>query len=103
MPILIEAYAAVVYLILKTETKSLVQFVAAKTRVTPLKTQTIPRLELLSTLFLSRLIVSVHSSLQHQIPSLGIKCLQIPKWLSIGSLEVTKNRNDLFKLSHRNM
>ena len=68
-----KAYAAVIYLVLKTKTESSVQFVAAKMRVTPLKSQTIPRLELLSAL-LSRLIVSVHSSLQHQIPSLSMKC-----------------------------
>ena len=50
-----KAYAAVVYLVLKTETRSSVQFVAAKTRVAPLKGQTIPRLELLSALLLSKL------------------------------------------------
>ena len=70
----IKAYAAVVYLVLKTETRSSVQFIAAKTRVAPLKSQTIPRLELLSALLLANLIVSVHSSLRHQIPSLTIKC-----------------------------
>ena len=45
-----KAYTAVVYLVLKTETRSSVQFVAAKTRVAPLKSQTVPRLELLSAL-----------------------------------------------------
>ena len=57
-----KAYTAVVYLNLKTETRSLVQFVAAKTRVAPLKSQTIPQPELLSAL-LSRFIVSAHGSL----------------------------------------
>ena len=50
-----KAYVAVVYL-LKTETQSVVRFVAAKTRVAPLQSQTIPQLELLSAL-LSKLIV----------------------------------------------
>ena len=68
-----KAYAAVVYLLLKTETHSVVRFVAAKTRVAPLQGQTVPRLELLSALLLSKL-VSVHNSLQHQIAPLGIRC-----------------------------
>ena len=84
----IKAYAAVVYLVLKTETGSSVQFVAAKTRVAPLKGQTIPRLELLSALLLPRLIVSTHSSLQHCIPSLNIKCFtdsQVALYWILGS------------------
>ena len=83
-----KAYAAVVYLVLKTEIRSSVQFVAAKTKVAPLKSQTIPRLELLSALLLSKLIVSVHSSLQHQIPSLSVKCFtdsQVALYWIVGS------------------
>ncbi len=68
-----QAFAAVVYLLLKTETRSVVKFVAAKTRIAPLRSQTIPRLELLSALLLSRLVVSVHSSL-HQMPSMDVRC-----------------------------
>ena len=49
----LKAYAGVVYLLLETEFGFSVKFVAAKTRVSPLKEQTIPRLELLSTLLLS--------------------------------------------------
>ena len=59
----IVAYAAVVYLIVESEVARKVVFIASKTRVAPLKTQTIPRLELLSALLLSRLISSVRSSL----------------------------------------
>ena len=44
------AYAAVVYLVARTETGVQSQFVACKTRVAPLQTLTIPRLELLSAL-----------------------------------------------------
>ena len=78
----------VVYFVLKTETRSSVQFVAAKTRVALLKSQTIPRLELLSALLLSKLIVSVHGSLQHQIPSLTTRCFtdsQVALFWIIGS------------------
>lgn len=48
----VKAYAAVVHLVLKTEEKTFVRFVVAKTRVAPLQAQTIPRLELLSALLL---------------------------------------------------
>ena len=51
----------------------MIHFVAAKTRVAPLQAQTIPRPELLSAL-LSRLIVSVHKSLQYQMATLDMRC-----------------------------
>ena len=43
------------YLLVETESGSYMRFVASKTRVTPLRKQTIPRLELLSALLLARL------------------------------------------------
>ena len=61
----------VVYLLLRTETRIAVRFVAAKTRVPPLRSQTIPLLELLSALLLSRLVVSIHTSIQ---TNLDVKC-----------------------------
>ena len=42
------AYAAVIYLVETTSSGKHSSFVVAKTRVSPLKSQTIPRLELLS-------------------------------------------------------
>ena len=66
--------ATVVYLLLKTEAHTMVRFVAAKTRVAPLQAQTIPRLELLSAFLLSKLVVSVHSNLQHQMAPLDVRC-----------------------------
>ena len=47
-----------------TSTGNLTRFIASKTRVAPLRKQTIPRLELLSALLLSRLMVSVTRSLE---------------------------------------
>ena len=57
------AYAAVIYLVTRTTSKSCVWFVASKTRVTPRRELTIPRLELLSALLLARLLGSVMKSL----------------------------------------
>jgi hypothetical protein len=62
----VNAYAAVVYLVIHTESGNLVKFVASKTRVAPLQRQTIPRLELLSTVLLARLVSSVTDSLSTQ-------------------------------------
>ena len=46
------AYTAVVYLVIKSRTSTQVQLIASKTRVAPLKKQTIPRLQLLAALIL---------------------------------------------------
>ena len=70
----IKAFTAVVYLRLKIKAHSVVRFVAAKTRVAPLQSQTIPRLELLSAFLLSKLVVSVHNSLQPQMAPLNVRC-----------------------------
>ena len=63
----LKAYAAMVYLLLETKNGCAVRFVAAKTRVSPLKEQTIPQLELLSALLLSRLLTSVTQSLEDEL------------------------------------
>ena len=70
----LKAYAAVVYLLVKTSSGCYVRFIAAKTRVSPLKTQTIPRLELLSALLLSRLISSVILALENEIQMMRLHC-----------------------------
>ena len=62
------AYAAVVYLSIQTNSSTAdVQFVACKTRVSPLKEISIPRLELLSALLLSGLISSVQRVLEPEL------------------------------------
>ena len=59
----IVAYAAVIYLVKVTSSGRHSSFVVAKTHVSPLKTQTIPRLELLSALLLARLMKTVTETL----------------------------------------
>ena len=52
-----QAYAAVVYLRTEYENGHVsVRLISSKTRVAPLKEQTVPRLELLGTTILSRLV-----------------------------------------------
>ena len=70
------AYAAVVYVVVKTEADSArcARFLASKTMVAPLQTLTVPRLELLSALLLSRLVTTVLSSLKSCLPVSEIEC-----------------------------
>ena len=55
----VSAYAAVIYLVITFGDERLVRLVASKTRVAPKVVQTIPRLELIGALLLSRLINTV--------------------------------------------
>ena len=57
----IDAYAAVVYLRVAYSDSSVTT--TSKTRVTPLKVQTIPRLESLSAVILTRLVTTIRDSL----------------------------------------
>ena len=66
--------STVVYLECCTEEKRDLMFVSAKTRVAPTSTQTIPRLELLGTLLLSRLIHSIREALQQEMMLLPSVC-----------------------------
>jgi hypothetical protein len=59
-----KAYAAVIYMRSIYENgQVLVRFVASKTKIAPVKTQTIPRLELLGAVILARLVNTVVKSL----------------------------------------
>ena len=69
-----KAYAAVVYLVIKTDCGVKVQFIVAKTRVSPTQELTIPRLELLSALLLARLINTVSANLRSTMPPFDLKC-----------------------------
>ena len=88
------AYAAVVYARITENEKSEVCLVASKTRVAPFSQQTIPRLELLSCLILSRLINSVRDSLSPLCKTEIVQC-----WTdSITALFWIKGRNKEWKL-----
>ena len=58
------AYAAVTYMREEISLGTESEFVVCKTRVSPIKLQTIPRLELLSALLLVRVITSISESLK---------------------------------------
>lgn len=65
------AYASVVYIKIEANNGS---SVAAKTSVSPLGKQTIPRLELLSALLLAKLVVSVRTAIEPEISISGTTC-----------------------------
>ena len=69
-----EAYAAVIYLRIESTESSYLRLVTAKTRVAPLTRQTIPRLELLAALILTRLITHVKSALTGFLQVSYIRC-----------------------------
>ena len=68
------AYAAVVYLVREDNTQKSSSFVVSKTRVVPLKSLTIPRLELLSAVLLARLITTVSESLSTRVELREPRC-----------------------------
>uniref|UniRef100_A0A1X7UAG7 Uncharacterized protein n=1 Tax=Amphimedon queenslandica TaxID=400682 RepID=A0A1X7UAG7_AMPQE len=69
-----KAYAAVVYLQWDRGDSKRMAFIASKTRVAPLKSLTIPRLELLGALLLVRLINCVHEALREELKLLPSRC-----------------------------
>ena len=68
-----QAYAAVIYLAIETPVGQVIRFVV-KTRVSPLKSQTLPQLELLSALLLARLMKSATESLEPELTLTQPKC-----------------------------
>ena len=84
---------AVVYMRLETESRVHVRFICAKTRVAPLQTITVPRLELSSALLLSRLISSIQSALES-----GNQCVTpIRRWHYFGYRVIVNNGSSLLK------
>ena len=69
-----KAFAAVVYLVVYTREHVHVQLVASRSRVAPLAKQTIPRLELMSSLILARLIKSVLDAFGDTLPVSDVRC-----------------------------
>ena len=70
----VKAYSAVVYLQCITGNERQLSFIASKTRVAPMKSFTIPRLELLGALLLARLISCVHVALKEELVLLPSRC-----------------------------
>ena len=70
----LSGYAAVVYLRATSGTSIQTAFVASKTRLAPLSQLTIPRLELLSALILSRLMTTVEEALKPLVAIERIYC-----------------------------
>jgi len=70
----IVAYAAVIYLVEVTPSGRLSSFVVSKTRVSPLKAQTIPRLKVLSALLLARLMKTVTETLATRLTLQTQRC-----------------------------
>ena len=62
-----QAYAAVVHLQVETGNRCYVRFVAAKIRVSPMQDHSIPCLELLGALPVSRLLASITSALNPEL------------------------------------
>ena len=94
-----KAYAAVVYLRTKYDDEHVdVNLVASKTRVAPIKQQTIPRLELLGATILARLVESISSSL---MPTLGK--LEKFYWVDSSAVLCWVKNNKLWKqfVQHR--
>ena len=85
------AYAAVVYLVIKSRISTQVRFIASKTRVAPLKKQTIPRLELLFALILARLTARIKTALEQCLVSAVSAAEQTRRMFCTGSRGRIKN------------
>ena len=62
-----KAYAAVLCLRMEMASGSCMRFLASKTRVAPVASQTVSRLELLTALLLVRLVISVTSAIKSKL------------------------------------
>ena len=84
------AYGAVIYLLLIQNQNFLVTLQVAITRVAPLKTLSIPRLELLTVLLLTRLTHTIIESLPIKIESIHLwsDSADVLFWLNINDLGV---------------
>ena len=71
-----KAYCAVVYLVCRTAKRTYARMICSKSRVAPLKTLTIPRLELMSAKLLAQLMHTVRKALGQEI-----QISQVKYWL----------------------
>ena len=70
----VKAYGAFVYLQVHKASRTYVKFGTSKTRVDPLSSQTIPRLELLAAVILARLVTAIEGALKCEDPIKKITC-----------------------------
>ena len=91
----IQAYAAVIYLVIESEINTEVKFFVFKTRVAPLWTQIIPRLELLSAFLFSKLVTSVMESLSPNLPQVSLRWYTDFQVALFGFVEPTKSGDRL--------
>ena len=68
------AYSACVYARIKTQHKTVTRLICSKSRIVPLKGDTIPRLELTAALMLAMLMSAVHNALKTSIEIHAIHC-----------------------------
>lgn len=90
-----QAYAAVVHIRIQTTSGCSMRFVAAKSRVSPLQDHTIPHLELLGAILLSRLMVNIVSALNSE---LTLMPLSVQRLCCSGSKGVIKSGVSLWKV-----
>ena len=70
-----KAYCAVIYLVITTESEGLFgKLIASRSRVTPIKKLTTPRLELMAAVILARLITTIKNSLINCIDIDSVNC-----------------------------
>eukprot|EP00112_Aurelia_sp_Birch-Aquarium-sp1_P002090 Seg1227.8 transcript_id=Seg1227.8/GoldUCD/mRNA.D3Y31 product="hypothetical protein" protein_id=Seg1227.8/GoldUCD/D3Y31 len=106
-----KAYATVVYLRIEYVTGEIeVKFVASKSKVAPIKQQSIPRLELLGACLMAKLVSNIRETLQDELPG---KIVQTFYWVdSMSALCWIKNVrpwaqyirhrvSEILKVSHR--
>ena len=93
-----KAYAAVVYLRVKIGNGWYARFVVAKTRVSPMQNHSIPRLELLGALLVSRLLASITSALNPELNWMHLLSSRTPKLCCSGYKAMTKNGINLWRI-----
>ena len=69
-----QAHAAIVNIALRSDSGVAIWFLVSKTTVAPLQLQSIPNLELLSALLLSKLVTSVMGSFKSTLPVTEVGC-----------------------------
>ena len=63
----LKAYCAVIYFVTELNGSYHVELLTPKTRIAPMKAQTIPRLELMSARILAKLMSTVDEGLEHSV------------------------------------